>query len=113
MASPDSLSLVFAALADPTRREILEQLATGPMPVGELGKPFNMTGPAITKHLKVLENAGLVSQDRKAQFRPRNLEAAPLQEAQEWLERYRQFWDASFDRLNTYIESLQKQQQQP
>lgn len=104
----DSLSLVFAALADPTRRAILARLAQGPKPVGEIAAPFDMTGPAITKHLKVLERAGLIRQDRIAQSRPRRLEAAPLQEAQQWIETYRQFWEESFDRLDAYLLELQQ-----
>lgn len=104
----DSLSLVFAALADPTRRAILARLAQGPKPVGEIAAPFDITGPAITKHLKVLERAGLIRQDRIAQSRPRRLEAAPLQEAQQWIETYRQFWEESFDRLDAYLLELQQ-----
>ena len=104
----DSLSLVFAALADPTRRAILARLAQGPKQVGEIAAPFDITGPAITKHLKVLERAGLIRQDRIAQSRPRRLEAAPLQEAQQWIETYRQFWEESFDRLDAYLLELQQ-----
>ncbi len=104
----DTLSLVFNALADPTRRAILSQLAAGPRPVGDLGKPFKMSGPAITKHLKVLERAGLVRTARKAQWRPRTLEAEPLKDAQEWIERYRVFWEESFDRLDAYLAQIQE-----
>jgi DNA-binding transcriptional ArsR family regulator len=107
MAS-DSLSLIFLALADPTRRAILARLAEGSLTVNEIAKPFEMTGPAITKHLKVLERAGLISQDRKAQTRPRTLEAEPLRDAQEWIGRYQQFWEESFDRLDAYLKEIQE-----
>jgi DNA-binding transcriptional ArsR family regulator len=109
----DTLSNVFSALADPTRRAILQQLAGGPQPVGEIAKPFQMTGPAITKHLKVLERAGLIKTDRRAQWRPRTLDATRLREAQEWIEPYRQFWEQSFDRLDTYLQELQGQEPEP
>src|SRR6201981_3869466 len=95
----DHLSTTFAALADPTRRAILARLAAGEATVGELAEPFSMTQPAVSKHLKVLEKAGLISRGRDAQRRPRRLEAKPLAEANEWLEGYRQFWEASFQRL--------------
>ena len=91
--SPDNLNTIFAALADPTRRAILERLTKGDSSVSELAEPFAMTLPAITKHLKVLERAGLISRGRDAQFRPCHLEAKPLQEANSWVGRYRQFWD--------------------
>jgi DNA-binding transcriptional ArsR family regulator len=107
--STDQLSLVFAALADPTRRAILEQLASGTRTVGEIAERFPMTGPAITKHLRVLEKAGLIRQDRKAQTRPRTLQAEPLKDAQAWIEEYRRFWEASFDRLDAYLQELQSQ----
>ena len=108
-AQADTLSQIFSALGDPTRRAILQMLAGGPLSVNEIAQPFNMTGPAVTKHLKVLENAGLVRQDRQAQFRPRTLEAAPLHEAQEWIEQYRKFWEQSFNRLDEYLVDLQSQ----
>src|SRR5450432_3595969 len=95
-----SLDVTFAALADPTRRAILARLATGEAPVTELAGPFAMTQPAVSKHLKVLERAGLISRDRDAQRRPSRLVAKPLAEASEWLEHYRQFWETSFQRLD-------------
>ena len=104
---PDRLSATFAALADPTRRAILARLAAGETSVSELGQPFAMSLPAISKHLKVLERAGLVARGRKAQWRPRRLEAGPLKDAAQWLERYRRFWDESFVRLETYLDELQ------
>ena len=111
MAS-DKLSLIFSALADPTRRAILAALALGPMPVGEIAKPFDMSEPAVIKHLKVLERAGLVETDRKGQMRPRSLNAQPLAEASIWVEQYRQFWEASFDQLDDYLEELQAGEQE-
>jgi DNA-binding transcriptional ArsR family regulator len=107
----DTLSNVFSALADPTRRAILQSLTHGPKSVGEIATPFKMTGPAITKHLKVLERAGLVKTDRRAQWRPRSLEAARLKEAHEWIGSYREFWEQSFDRLDTYLEEIQSKDQ--
>jgi len=107
----DTLSSVFSALADPTRRAILQSLTRGPKSVGELATPFAMTGPAVTKHLKVLEKAGLIKTDRRAQWRPRTLEAAPLKEAQDWIESYREFWDESFDRLDAYLQEIQSKDQ--
>lgn len=104
--SADPLSLAFAALADPTRRAILARLATGECTVGELAKPFAMSGPAVSKHLKVLERAGLVSRGRDAQRRPRRLQAAPIREVAEWADDYRQFWDASYERLDAYLDHL-------
>jgi DNA-binding transcriptional ArsR family regulator len=104
----DSLSVVFGALADPTRRAILARLADGPATVNEIAEPFDVTLPAISKHLKVLEKAGLISRGRQAQWRPCKLEAEPLREASEWMNRYRQFWDASFDRLDAHLKSLLK-----
>src|SRR5579864_4169011 len=104
--TPDCLDMTFAALADPTRRAILARLASGEASVGELAEPFAMTQPAISKHLKVLERAGLVSRGRDAQRRPRRLEAQPLAEATRWLERYRRFWEASFERLDTLLDEL-------
>ncbi len=111
MAS-DKLSLIFSALADPTRRAILAALALGPLPVGEIAKPFAMSEPAVIKHLKVLERAGLVGTDRVQQMRPRSLKAQPLAEANDWVEQYRQFWEASFDRLDAYLQEIQATEQQ-
>src|SRR3569832_2066339 len=101
--SPDPLSQTFAALADPTRRAILARLATGECTVGELAKPFAMSGPAVPKHLRVLERAGLVARGRDAQWRPCRLQAAPLKQVAEWALDYRQFWDASYQRLDAYL----------
>lgn len=102
----DRLDAVFAALADPTRRAILAKLASGEASVMELAEPFSMSQPAISKHLKVLERAGLVSRGRAAQRRPRRLEARPLAEANQWLERYRQYWEQSFRQLDSLLEEL-------
>jgi len=102
----DPLSLVFAALADPTRRAILARLKRGPASVGELGEPFSMSGPAVSKHLRVLERAGLVSRSKVAQSRPAALEAAPLAQVAEWAEEFRQFWDERFDRLDDYLTTM-------
>ena len=99
----DALNATFAALADPTRRAILASLTRGDASVQELAEPFDMSLPAISKHLKVLERAGLVSRGRDAQRRPCRIEAAPLQEATEWMGRYRRFWEGSFDRLDDYL----------
>lgn len=99
----DSLSATFSALADPTRRSILARLAKGEATVGELSQPFDISAPAITKHLKVLEKAGLIARGRDAQWRPCQLRAAPLEAASHYLESYRQFWSESFDRLNDYL----------
>ena len=104
----DSLSTTFAALADPTRRAILARLASGPATVKELSEPFAMSGPAISKHLRVLEHAGLISRGREAQWRPRRLEAGPLKEVTDWAESYRRFWDASFERLDDYLQNLKE-----
>ncbi|MGH9500772.1 MAG: ArsR/SmtB family transcription factor [Terriglobales bacterium] len=104
--SPERLDATFAALADPTRRAILARLASGEASVAELAEPFAMTQPAISKHLKVLERAGLISHGRDAQRRPRRLEAKPLAEATQWLEAYRQFWEASFRRLDALLDGL-------
>ncbi len=101
--SPDSLSGTFAALADPTRRAILARLASGEASVTDLAEPFAMSLPAVSKHLKVLERAGLIARGREAQWRPCRLEAQPLKDAAEWLDRYRQFWEQSFDRLDEYL----------
>jgi DNA-binding transcriptional ArsR family regulator len=103
----DHLSTTFAALADPTRRAILARLASGEAPVMELAKPFDMSLPAISKHLKVLERAGLISSGQDAQRRPRRLEPERLKEVAEWLGTYREFWEASFNRLDDYLEQLQ------
>src|SRR5215470_10913310 len=102
-----NLDSVFAALADPTRRAILARLAAGEATVNELAEPFAMTQPAISKHLKVLENAGLISRDRDAQRRPSRLEPKRLAEASAWLDKYRHFWEASFARLDTVLQELQ------
>jgi DNA-binding transcriptional ArsR family regulator len=102
----DRLSTAFAALADPTRRAILARLALGEASVTELAEPFDMSLPAISKHLKVLEQAGMIAQSREKQWRPRRLEPAPLKEAAEWLENYRRFWEQSFDRLDAYLKTL-------
>jgi DNA-binding transcriptional ArsR family regulator len=104
--TPAGLDATFAALADPTRRAILARLASGEASVMELAEPFEMSQPAISKHLKVLERAGLISRGSDAQRRPRKLEAAPLAEATEWLERYREFWEASFGRLDSLLTEL-------
>jgi DNA-binding transcriptional ArsR family regulator len=104
--APDQLDMTFAALADPTRRAILARLAKGDASVMELAGPFAMSQPAISKHLKVLERAGLISQGRDAQRRPRRLEAKPLAEATEWLERYRRIWERNFQRLDALLEEL-------
>lgn len=105
---PDRLSATFSALADPTRRAILARLTRGEASVTELAQPFDMTMPAITKHLKVLERAGLVARGREAQWRPVRLEAGPLREVSGWLLHYRQFWDESLDRLDDYLQAIQK-----
>jgi DNA-binding transcriptional ArsR family regulator len=105
--APDTLDRTFAALADPTRREILARLASGEASVTELAEPFEMTLPGISKHLKVLERAGLISRGRVAQSRPCRLEAAPLREAADWVGRYRRFWEEGFDRLDDYLRELQ------
>ena len=110
MAS-DPLSLVFAALADPTRRAILARLARGECTVGQLAKPFAMSGPAVSKHLKVLERAGFVARGRDAQWRPCRLQAAPIKKVAEWAEDYRQFWDASYARLDAYLNQLMLEKQ--
>jgi DNA-binding transcriptional ArsR family regulator len=108
--SLDPLSTTFAALADPTRRAILERLTSGEASVKELAEPFDMTLPAVTKHLKVLQRAGLITQGRRAQWRPCRLEGKPLREVADWLEQYRRFWDESFDRLDDYLSKLQEQE---
>ncbi len=105
----DRLSLIFAALADPTRRAILARLASGETSVTELAEPFEMSLPAVSKHLKVLENAGLIARGRDAQWRPCRIDAAPLKEVADWADRYRRFWDDSFDRLDDYLKKMQKE----
>jgi DNA-binding transcriptional ArsR family regulator len=102
----DRLSSTFSALADPTRRAILARLTLGETSVNEIAKPFDMSLPAVSKHLKVLEGAGLITRGRDAQWRPCKLEAAPLQEVAHWIEYYRKFWEASFDRLDAYLQRL-------
>jgi DNA-binding transcriptional ArsR family regulator len=103
----DPLSTTFAALADPTRRAILARLASGETSVKKLSEPFEMSQPAISKHLKVLEKAGLIARGRDAQWRPARLKAAPLKNAADWLDDYRKFWEQSFDRLDEYLRKLQ------
>lgn len=103
----DHLSSTFAALADPTRRAILARLALGEASVAELAQPFSISPPAVTKHLKVLQRAGLITQGRQAQWRPCKLEAAPLQEASDFISQYRQFWEQSLDRLEAYLKVVQ------
>ena len=110
--SADPLSATFAALADPTRRAILARLASGETSVTELAGPFEMSLPAVTKHLKVLERAGLITRSREAQWRPCHLQAAPLRDATDWMAQYRQFWEARLDRLEDYLQQLQTQQLQ-
>ena len=111
--APDRLDAVFAALADPTRRAILARLATGDASVMELAQPFDMSQPAISKHLKVLERAGLISRGRMAQRRPRRLDAQPMAEATQWLERYRQYWEGNFQRLDALLETLKPKRKDP
>ena len=106
----DHLSTTFAALSDPTRRAILARLASGEASVKELAAPFDMTPPAVTKHLKVLQRAGLITQGRQAQWRPCRLEASPLREVAEWVEPYRRLWEARLDRLEAYLHELQTQE---
>ena len=108
MKADDRLSVVFAALADPTRRAIIARLAEGDATVTELAEPFSISLPAISRHLKVLERAGLISRSRSGQWRSSSLDAAPLKEATEWMERYRVFWDASFDRLDAHLRRIQR-----
>lgn len=105
----DPLSLTFAALADPTRRGMLARLAQGPATVTELAEPFAISMPAISKHLQVLEHAGLVERGREAQWRPAQLKAAPLKEVSQWLEQYRENWEENFDRLEAYLRTIQKE----
>jgi len=104
----DRLNTTFSALADPTRRAILARLSSGEASVTELAKPFAMSLPAVSKHLRVLEHAGLIARGREAQWRPCRLEAGPLKDAADWLEHYRRFWEQSFDRLDDYLRKLQR-----
>jgi DNA-binding transcriptional ArsR family regulator len=106
----DTLSLTFSALAHPTRRAILARLADGATTVKELSAPFAMSGPAISKHLRVLERAGLITRGRDAQWRPCRLDAEPLRDVTEWADDFRRFWDESYDRLDTYLRDLQKEE---
>jgi DNA-binding transcriptional ArsR family regulator len=108
LATSDRLDRTFAALADPTRRAILARLSSGEASVTELAEPFEMTLPAVSKHLKVLERAGLIARGRQRQWRPARLEAGPLREVAEWAERYRRFWEVSYDRLDEYLDELQR-----
>ena len=108
--SDDSLNATFAALADPTRRAILARLASGQCSVSELAEPFEMSLPAVSKHLKVLERAGLIARGRDAQWRPCRLEGAPLREVARWLDSYREFWEQSFDRLDGYLRQVQSKE---
>jgi DNA-binding transcriptional ArsR family regulator len=108
--SSDSLSITFAALADPTRRAILARLASGAATVTELAEPFSMSMPAISRHLKVLENAGLIERGREAQWRPCQLSAGPFKEAVDWLEHYRPFWEESFNCLTKYLRNIQRKE---
>jgi DNA-binding transcriptional ArsR family regulator len=108
--TPDPLTTTFAALADPTRRAILSRLASGEASVTELAEPFEMSLPAVSKHLKVLERAGLIARSREAQWRPCRLEPGPLKDVAEWVERYRRFWEQSFDRLEAYLGELQSEE---
>jgi len=107
---PDHLSTTFAALADPTRRAILARLTAGEASVTELAEPFDMSMPAISKHLKVLERAGLVARGREAQWRPCRLDPAPLKDVAAWVERYREMWEQRFDRLDDYLRQLQREE---
>jgi DNA-binding transcriptional ArsR family regulator len=108
MKAEDQLSVIFAALADPTRRAILARLSDGDATVTELAEPFSISLPAISRHLKVLEHAGLISRSRSGQWLSSTLEAAPLKEATDWMEQYRKFWDASFDRLDAHLRRVQQ-----
>ncbi len=110
---PDSLSTTFAALADPTRRAILARLSSGEASVTEIGAPFDMSLPAISRHLKVLERAGLIERGREAQWRPCRLTAEPLKDVADWIEGYRRFWEHSFDRLDDYLKELQGKDKPP
>ncbi len=105
----DALSLTFSALADPTRRQILARLANGELSVTQLAEPFQMTMPGVSKHLKVLERAGLIVRGREAQWRPAKLQAEPLKEVADWVEQYRQNWEESFDKLDAYLKTIQNE----
>jgi DNA-binding transcriptional ArsR family regulator len=107
--APDRLTSTFAALADPTRRAILARLMSGQASVTELAEPFHMTMPAVSKHLKVLERAGLIARGREAQWRPCRLDGEPLRDVAEWMEPYRRFWDESFERLDDYLQQIKKE----
>ena len=111
MMSPDRLSLTLSALADPTRRAILARLAEGEATVGELAEPFDISLPAVSRHLKVLETAGLISRSREAQWRPCRLEAQALKGLDDWLSSYRRFWTGSFDKMDAYIAELKRKEQ--
>jgi DNA-binding transcriptional ArsR family regulator len=110
--TPDRLSATFAALADPTRRAILARLASGEISVMEIARPFDMSLPAVSKHLKVLERAGLIERGREAQWRPCRLQASPLKGIADWVEHYRRFWEESFDKLDAYLKELQRKDKQ-
>jgi len=110
--SPDRLSSTFAALADPTRRAILARLASGETSVTDLAEPFDMSLPAVSKHLKVLEGAGLIARGRDAQWRPCRLEAGRLREVADWVEHYRRFWEESLDKLDSYLKQLQRKEKE-
>jgi DNA-binding transcriptional ArsR family regulator len=110
MTPSEALDATFTALADPTRRAILARLAQGEASVTELTKPFSLSQPAVSRHLRVLERAGLITRGRKAQLRPRRLEVAPMKDAADWLERYRSFWEESFQRLDGFLEELKEQE---
>jgi DNA-binding transcriptional ArsR family regulator len=109
--APDPIGNTFAAIADPTRRAILSRLASGEASVTEIAEPFEMSLPAVSKHLKVLERAGLIARSREAQWRPCRLDARPLRDAADWVERYRRHWEESFDRLDNYLRELQEKEQ--
>lgn len=106
----DALSTTFFALADPTRRAILLRLSRGPATVKEISAPFEISGPAVSKHLRVLERAGLIQRGREAQWRPRTLDASPIRQVAEWAGEFRRFWDASYDRLDNYLDLLKKEE---
>lgn len=112
MTSPtaDTLSVTLSALADPTRRAILSRLADGPATVKELSAPFEISGPAVSRHLRVLERAGLIRRGREAQWRPRTLDAGPIREVAEWAGEFKRFWDASYARLDAYLDHLKRQE---
>ena len=111
--APDRLSVIFSALADPTRRAILARLSDGDATVSELAEPFSISLPAISRHLKVLEHAGLISRSRSAQWRSSSLNAGPLREVTDWMEPYRKFWDTSFDRLDAHLQRMKAEEPPP